>query len=619
MHLVVDLIVLLAVVVTVAGAARRWGLPAPLLLVIVGMAGSFLPRYDGFELDPEVVLIGLLPPLLYAAALRTSLLDLRQQVRPIAWLSVGLVLATTLGAGLVVYWLLPVPLAAALALGAVVAPPDAVAATAVARRAGLPRRALTILEGESLFNDATALVCLNAAVAAIVGSVTVAAVARDFGLSAIGGVAVGVAVAAVVGQVRKHVDDIVTDTAIAFIAPFLAYVAAEEVHASGVLAVVVTGVLLGHKAYQLQSAPSRIFERTNWETIRFLLENAVFLLIGLQVRAILDDVEDSPLGTGRITLATVAVFLAVLLIRPIGVFATTYLRPIQRRRDPEAARVPWQYPAVVSWAGMRGVVTLAAAFALPEETPHRDVLVLIALIVTVGTLLVQGFSLPTVIRRLGLAGPDPDEDALQAAEIYQRAASAGRARLAELDTSTVAEEIVTRLEERSVERANSVWERLGGRDETPSQAYARLRSEMLDAERGEVLRIRASGSAAHEVLQDVLNALDVEETILARAETTTTAERDEDLRPGQRAACEHLAACTRTPTPNTPEGCEECLALGLTWVHLRLCLECGHVGCCDSSPQRHATHHHEDTGHPVIRSFEIGEAWRWCYVDELTG
>ena len=253
------------------------------------------------------------------------------------------------------------------------------------------------------------------------------------------------------------------------------------------------------------------------------------------MRAILDDVEDSPLGTGRITLATVAVFLAVLLIRPIGVFATTYLRPIQRRREPRRRRV--RRGSTRRWCrgpGMRGVVTLAAAFALPEETPHRDVLVLIALIVTVGTLLVQGFSLPTVIRRLGLAGPDPDEDALQAAEIYQRAASrrsgaAGRARH------------VNGGRRRSSPGSRSgAWSgptRCGSGsaagDETPSQAYARLRSEMLDAERGEVLRIRASGSAAHEVLQDVLDALDVEETILARAETTTTAERDEDLRPGR--------------------------------------------------------------------------------------
>jgi CPA1 family monovalent cation:H+ antiporter len=618
---VVDLIVLLGVVTTVAGASRRWGLPAPLLLVLVGVAGSYIPRYDGFELDPEVVLVGLLPPLLYAASLRTSLIDLRHHVRAISVLSVALVVATTVAVGLVVDWLLPVSLAAAFAVGAVVAPPDAVAATAVARRAGLPRKALTVLEGESLFNDATALVCLRAAVAAVTGSVTALEVVRDFGISAFGGVAVGLLVAGVVGAVRKHVADSVTDTAIALISPFLAYVLAEEIHASGVLAVVVTGVLLGHRATLLQSAPSRIFERTTWATVQFLLENTVFLLIGLQVRPILDDVAASELGPGRIALAVGAVIATVVLIRPIAVFAVTYVRPLQRRRDPETPVMPWQYPTVISWASMRGVVTLAAAFALPEETPEREVLVLIALTVTVGTLLVQGFSLPSVIRRLGLAGPDPDEDALQAAEIFQRAASAGRARLAEIDTTSVPDEVVDRLRVRSIERANSVWERLGGRNETPSQAYARVRTQMLEAERAEVLRIRATGTAAHEVLQEVLNALDVEETILARAASTTTAEREVDLRPALRgrAGCEHLAGATAIPTPTSPDGCEECLALGLTWVHLRLCLDCGHVGCCDSSPHRHATAHHEATGHPVIRSFEIGEAWRWCFVDEITG
>jgi CPA1 family monovalent cation:H+ antiporter len=618
---VVDLIVLLAVVTTVAGIGRRWDLPAPLLLVLVGIAGSFLPRYDDFRIDPDLVLIGLLPPLLYAAAIRTSLLDFRQQARAIGFLSIGLVLATTAGVGVVVHWLLPVSWAAAFAIGAVVAPPDAVAATSVARRVGLPRKALTILEGESLVNDATALVCLNSAIAAITGSVTALEVARDFGISIVGGTAIGVAVALVVGGVRRHVEDAVTDTAIAFIAPFLAYVVAEEAHASGVLAVVVTGLLLGHRSQAIQSAASRLFERTNWATIQFLLENTVFLLIGLEVRTVVDDVASSDLSAARVAVTVLGTLAAVLVLRPIGVFATTYVRPLQRRRHPEVPAVPWRYPTVVSWAGMRGVVTLAAAFALPEETPHRDVLVLVALVVTLGTLLLQGATLPALIRRLRLPGPDRDEDALQAAEIYERAASAGRARLAEVDTSDVPAEVVDRLRERSVERAQSVWERLGGGDETPSRAYARLRLEMLEAERAEVLRIRDAGTAPHEVLQQVLGALDVEETILDRSEATSTAEREVDLRPGPKheAACAHLEAATANPMPRTPDGCEECLAEGLTWVHLRLCMACGHVGCCNSSPQRHADHHHEATGHPVIRSFEIGEAWRWCYVDERTG
>jgi len=184
----------------------------------------------------------------------------------------------------------------------------------------------------------------------------------------------------------------------------------------------------------------------------------------------------------------------------------------------------------------------------------------------------------------------------------------------------VAPEVVGRLRRRSMERADSVWERLGGSDETPSQAYARLRAQMLQVEREEVLRIRATGTVPHEVLQQVLDALDVEESVLELAHGGSTAEREVDLEaPGQRAGCEHLAAVGAVPPPLTPDGCEECLRDGTAWVHLRLCLACGHVGCCSSSVGDHATHHFTDTGHPVMRSFELGEAWRWCYLDDLLG
>lgn len=612
MHMAVDLIALVTVVTAVGGLGRRWDLPAPLLLVLVGVAGSFLPRYEGFELEPEVVLVGLLPPLLYAAAVRTSLFDFRRQLRPILSLSVGLVLVTTAAVGLVVWWLLPIGLAAALAIGAVVAPPDAVAATAIAKRVGLPRPLVTILEGESLVNDATALVCLNAAIAAIVGSITLLEVSRDFALSAVGGTGAGLVVAIVVGKVRLHVDDVLTDTALALITPFAAFVLAEEVHGSGVLAVVVTGLLLGHKSSVLQSARARIFERGNWATIQFLLEHAVFLLIGLQLRTVLDGLGESELSPGRITVVTVAAVATVLLVRPLHVAVTSALF---FRRDRSRGQA-----VVVSWAGMRGVVTLAAAFVLPEETPHREVLILIAFAVTATTLLAQGFTLPWIIRRMGLGGPDRDEDVLQQAAVVQRAARAGIAQLDAVDTGDVAPEVIERLRRRTADRAEALWERLGGAEETPSEAYGRLRLAMLTAERLEVLAIRNDGSVPHDVLQAVLDALDVEETIIDLGVRRSSAHRSDDLVMTARSeTCEHLAAAAHRPqpTPRTPTGCEECLRDGTAWVHLRLCLACGHVGCCDSSPHRHATAHHHATAHPVMRSFELGEAWRWCFVDEV--
>jgi monovalent cation/hydrogen antiporter len=614
------LIALVSVVVAVGAIARRFGLSAPLLLTVVGVVGSFIPFIPDVKLTPDLVLIGLLPPLLYAAAIRTSVVDFRRNAKPIALLSVGLVIFTTIGVGLIAWWVLPIPLAAGLALGAVVSPPDAVAATSIARRVGMPRRLVFILEGESLVNDATALVSLRAALAALVGSITLAQIGAEIVVAAVGGVAVGASVAFVIGKIRMRTDDILTDTTISLLSPFIAYLLAEEIDASGALAVVIAGLMLGQAAPLMQSASARIFERTNWATVQFLLENAVFLLIGLQVHRVLSEVGDSDLSGARIALAVAAVFVAVVLLRPLWVFPVISGSRVLPRSDRSPAP-SWRILTVLSWAGMRGVVTLAAVFALPPDTPQREVLVLSALVVVGGTLLLQGTTLPWLVRRLGLPAPDPAADVLQAAEVKQRAASAGLARLDELATPDDPPEVLARLRSRGFERANVAWERLGGPDEAPSQAYARLRLEMLAAERRAVLDIRARGTVPDEVLTHVMNSLDVEESIIETTTSQDSSQRERELRTPRRPteACKHLSRPLALPTPKTPEGCEECLAEGTQWVHLRLCMDCGHVGCCDSSPQRHATRHFEALAHPVIKSFEIGEAWMWCYVDELLG
>ncbi|MBA3311122.1 MAG: Na+/H+ antiporter [Nocardioidaceae bacterium] len=620
MEIAVLIVVSIAVVILVSALSHRTPFPAPLLLVVLGLAGSFLPGVPDVDLSADIVLFGFLPPLLYSAALNTSLIDFHKNARPIALLSVGLVIATTLTVGLVAWWLLPIQPAAALALGAVVSPPDAVAATAIARRVGMPRRVVTILQGESLVNDATALVALRTAIAAIGGSVTVLEVGLDFALAAVGGIAVGVVVAFVTGKVRKRIDDEITDTAVSLLTPFVSYLTAEQFHFSGILAVVFTGLILGHKTHLMQSAPSRIFERNNWSTIDFLLENAVFLLIGLQVREILEATASSALSTSQVVGACVSVTLTVMVVRVLWVFPATYLPrliPAVRAKDPLP---PWTFPAAVSWAGMRGVVTLAAAFVLPPETPHREVLVLIALVVVGVTLLLQGATLPWVLRHLGLSGPDPGEDALQVASVNQRASSAGLRRLDEITTDGNRDDVIERVRRRSGERSDAMWERLGSSDETPSQEYARLRIEMIAAEREELLRLRDQGLVHDDVLRQVFAAIDIEETVLGNVESVTLETRNDELTsPPLHTGCEHLADRSDTPTPNTPDGCEECLAEGLDWVHLRLCMSCGHVGCCDSSVGKHASHHYADRSHPVVRSFEPGEAWRWCFVDERLG
>ncbi len=624
MHLAIGIVLLVAVSTALAAGARRFGLSEPLVLTLAGIVGSYLWFIPDVSLSPQLVLLGLLPPLLYTTAIRTSLVDFRANRRPIALLSIGLVLFSTVTAGLVAWWLLPVPFATAMALGAVVAPPDAVSATAVARRVGMPRRIVTILEGESLFNDATALVALRTAIAAGAGSVGIWHVVGDFALAAGGGIVLGTLVALGLGFLRRRITDPVLDTCLSFLAPFLAYLPAEEIHGSGVIAAVVCGLILGHRAPVWQSAASRIAERTNWRTIEFLLENSVFLLIGLQVRLIVQNAWRSGLDHGQLILACIGVLLTVIVARPIWVYPSTYLpRYLSKRIRAADPYPPLSYPAAISWAGMRGVVTLAAVFLLPKETPYRDVLILLALVVVGGTLLVQGTTLGWLVRLLRLRAPSRAEDALQEAGLMQQVTNAGLRALAEHSDDDTPADVVDSLRQRVGHQVNAAWERLGPDESallTPSEHYRRLRLVMLRAEREELLSVRDAGVLDHEVLQAVMRVLDLEESLIDRFDEAEDELPDEPLRNLVGGAeCEHLAAAPKTCRPDTPGRCQECLDLGMTWVHLRMCLTCGHVACCDSSEGKHADKHFERLGHPVMRSVEPGEAWRWCYVDSQLG
>jgi len=605
-------------VLVVTEVARRLDVPAPFLLIAVGVAASYVPQVPQVYLDHDVVLLGLLPPLLYAAAQQTSLVDFRANWRPIMMLSVGLVLFTTAGVGIVVHLLVPgLPWAVALAIGAVVAPPDAVAATAIGRRIGLPRRIVTILEGESLLNDATALVTLRTALAVAAGTgLDAAEVSFDFVRAAGGGVVIGVVFFVVVAKVRRLIADPVTDSAMSLVVPFAAYVAAEELHASGVIAVVVAGLLLGHKAPILQSAQSRIAERLNWRTIAFVLENTVFLLIGLQAWWILEGAADSDLGAGRIVGVCAAVLATVVVLRLVWVFPsrTLYVRKVERDTG---QRPPWTYTFLLGWAGMRGVVTLAAAFVIPEDTEYREVLLLIAFSVVAGTLFLQGMTLPWVARALQVPSPDPAEDALARATLLQQASKAALHRLDEVeydDRHSVVDLIRQRLDQRNF----AAWERLGtvSDQEAPSELYNRVRLELLEAERRRVLEIRSSGTVPAEVVADVLAMLDVEESMLdVAAEERREIRAGAARRTGETCAdLEHHPAVETEPDPV----CQDCLDEGLHWVALRQCLECGNLGCCDSSAGQHATRHFHESTHPVIQSAEPGEDWRWCYIHHLT-
>ncbi|SCF30022.1 Na+/H+ antiporter [Micromonospora mirobrigensis] len=519
-----EVVIFLAIATFGAALARRLGLLAPILLVVLGLALSYLPGFPQVRLEPDLVLVGILPPLLWVAALETSVPAFKLNLRPILLLAVGLVIFTAFVVGTVVHLFLPaLPYSICLALGAVVAPPDAVAATAVARKVGLPRRIVTILEGESLVNDATALVLLRVAIAAATagsGGVGVGYVAREVLVATGGGIVVGLLGVVVFGWLHKKIDEPVLDNALSLIVPFIVVFAAEEIHASGVVAVVVTGLGIGHKLPLLLSAASRLQTTAFWRLARFLLEGVVFLLVGLQLREVVREL-DEPLGF--LAGITAAVLAAVFLSRFVWLFPATYLArlvPGVRRRDPAP---PVQVPIVLGWAGMRGVVTLAAALALPltlagDRPYQRALFIWLAFAVIVATLVAQGATLPAVARRLKLPQDDPVQDALSAAAVQQQAGRAARERLDAL-AEGAPRSVVERLEGLVQSRTNLAWERLGGTErETPSQAYGRLRQEMIDAEREVFRAARDSGKIPEEVLVRAYRDLDLEESLLRQEE-----------------------------------------------------------------------------------------------------
>ena len=628
MDTALSILLIAAVVVIVTATAEQIRFSAPLLLMLVGIVASYLPGISEPSITPQIILLGFLPPLLYAAAIRTSVMDFRANWRPIGYLSVLLVIVTALGVGLVTWLILPVPFAVAFALGAVVAPPDAVAATSIARRVGLPRRLVTILEGESLVNDATAITCLRLAIAGMAGAVGIGDAAIGFVVAAVGGASTGLAVAGLAILVRKHITLPVFDTAVSIMVPFAAYLPAEliryhDFHGSGVIAVVVAGLVLGHKSAVIQSAQSRLSERLNWSTIQFLLENTVFLLIGLQASRIVRDMVNSDLSAGRIAALCAGVFAAVIVLRVAWVsLARTFL--FRRQADVVKGPAPWSYTLVIGWAGMRGVVTLAAALLIPAEVEHRGTLIFAAMVVTAGTLLLQGLTLPALARALRLRGPDARSDALQAATVLQTASNAAIADLDDIRQPTDTAETIELVKARIAARPDAMWEKLGRREgiETPAEEYRRLRLATLATERAEVLKIRSSGTVDHDVIEQVLASLDIEESML----TGATERGDELTEIGPVAtprtpqgACEHLTIAPADLQPSGPGVCLDCIREGTRTVHLRICLGCGNVGCCDSSPARHATRHFRNTSHPVMRSLEPGESWRWCFLDERIG
>ncbi|WP_371599421.1 Na+/H+ antiporter [Streptomyces sp. NBC_00564] len=531
MH-ILPLLLLVAGSAACAAAARRTPVPAPLLLVTVGLVISYVPGVPAYELDPDIVLPLLLPPLLYTAATDSSYLDLRAQLRPVALLSVGYVLFATLAVGWAIYLIVPsLPLTAALVLGAVVAPPDAVAATAVARRVGLPSRITTILQGESLVNDATAITAFKVALAAAVGEgATWAEGIGEFLLAAVGGVAVGLLLMVPLHWLRTHLKEALLQNTLSLLIPFVAYGVAEQVHASGVLAVVVVALYLGHRAWEVDFA-TRLQEEAVWKMVAFVLESAVFALIGLQLPVVLKGLGAYE-GVDAAWYA-VALFLVVVVTRFVWVYPATFLPRIFSARIRKREDNPtWKGPFVIAWAGMRGVVSLAIAFSIPltidggEDFPDRNLILFLTFTTVIGTLVVQGLTLPPLIRLLKLPGRDVQTETLAEANAQAQASRAAEKRLDELledERNALPPPLADRLRTVLERRRNAVWERLGAVNpvtgETADDTYRRLSGEMIDAERAVFVRLRDLRFIDDEMLRTLLRRLDLEEAAAYR-ETT---------------------------------------------------------------------------------------------------
>jgi len=518
------IVLLFAAVAALVVVARKLALPYPIVLVLAGLALSFIPRLPEVKLNPEIVFYFFLPPLIYPAALFTSWRDFRRNLRPILLLAIGLVLVTTVTIAWVAHAIVPaIPWAAAFALGAIVSPPDAIAATSVIRRLSVPHRIQIILEGESLVNDATALVALQFAIAALMtGTFSLGHAALRFVWVAAGGIAFGLLIGFAMRWVQRHLDDPPVQITISLLTPFAAYLPAERLHASGILATVAAGIYLGWHSPLMISARTRLQLYAFWEMVVFLLNGFVFIVIGLQLPGILRALHGESL-IGPIANALI-ISGAVILIRIAWVIPATYLpRWFSRKlrtRDPVP---PWRYIALLAWSGMRGVVSLAAAFALPlalsngSTLPGRDYILFLTFSVILATLVLQGLTLPVLIRKLGIKGDSITDEEERTARL-----EANKAAL-ELIGKVAANhdfppDVVDRLRVEYDERVEQLQlcagnpEDCSGEIATPQ--YQRLQHEALRIERQTIIRLRNEHVINDEALRRIQRDLDLAEARL---------------------------------------------------------------------------------------------------------
>jgi Na+/H+ antiporter len=521
-------IFLAALFVAAAGlnALANWlEVPYPIPLVLGGLVLGLIPGIPDIHLNPELVLLVFLPPLLYASAFFADLRSLRADARVIAINAIGMTLATAAVVGVIAHELIGLPWAISFALGAIVSPTDPAAATAIMRRVGAPRRLVNVLEGESLVNDATALVAYKVAVAVAIGeSVSAGHTVLTFFVDVAGGVAIGLAVGWVIAEVRKRISDVNTELTISLFSAYGAFVPADQLGVSGVLAVVACGLVLGFRAPEIASPESRMQGFAMWSILTFLLNATLFILIGLQLPVIVDGLSGRP--ASEVIGYAAAICAAVIAMRFIWSFTmTVVIRAIDRRESQRARRSTWQLRVVSSWAGMRGAVSLAAALALPLHTnsgaplPGRELIQFITFALILITVIGEGLTLPWLIRRLGVVedGVEEENEEVRARLVIARAAIE---RVNELEAEDwTREETIERIrrlyefrQRRFKIRAGKIEDEDGL--EERSLAYQRLMHEIYATQRSELVRLRNNREISSEVMRRVERELDLEESRL---------------------------------------------------------------------------------------------------------
>ncbi len=501
--------------------AKKLKIAYPILLVFGGLALSFVPGLPELELSPEFIFFFCLPPLLFPAAMFIPWRDFRLNLRPILLLAVGLVLFTTVAVGYLAHYFFGLPLPAGFVLGAIVSPPDAVAASAIAQRLRLPRRIVTILEGESLINDATALVAYRFGIAALAtGAFSLPRATGEFFLVAIGGVLVGLIIGWAAAWFHCRVDDPPIEITVSFLTPFLAYLVAERLHLSGVLAVVAAGLYLGWRLPEITSTGTRLQGGPFWNMIEFMMNGFVFLLIGLELPIVIRGLAGESMA--RLVSDALLISVSIILIRIMWVFAATYL-PLVFMRGSHSVP-PWRHVAVVSWTGMRGVVSLAAALAIPatiqngKPFPGRNLILFLTFVVIAATLVVQGITLPLLIRALGVKDDHGGEREEREARIRANQAAFDRLCQLEKELDQADLETLRRLrieyEDRLRQLESYDPEEGDGVLRIFSTVYDRLSKEALNAEREAILALRNQDVINDEVLRNIQRDIDFAEARL---------------------------------------------------------------------------------------------------------